>query len=255
MMRIVEGIILAAGESRRLMAHIRFPKPLLKLSKMRLIQFPVFSLLLNGVEKFIIVTRQDLKEEIPSIVCINEDIKYKVVVNREIHRENGYSLYLGLKNVDSEFFFVSMADHIYPPEVPARLLKCMGSDIDILVAADSDPIYISIDEATKIKTSDGHVVSIGKGIKDFDHVDAGVFIMKRSILDVTEELVAKKEVVGVSDIINYAIEKGYNVQIASITNSPWLDIDTLEDVEKLLRGDASKLFRALLNKYDQLIRD
>ena len=146
-----------------------------------------------------------------------------------------------------------MADHIYPPTVPQKLLSVLSDDMDVIIAADSHPRYISIEEATKIRTSNDLVRNIGKNLVEFDCVDAGLFIMRNSILEIAEELVSFKEVIGVSDIINHAIHKGLKVRIADIRGTPWLDVDTPEDINKLLNGSASELLNMLLEKYYNLI--
>ncbi len=245
-----EAIILAAGESRRLLSYIDFPKPILQLTKIKLIQFPLLSLYLSGVKRFIVITQEKIKDKIHDALSILDDIKFDIIVNDAVYRENGYSLYLGLKAAKNNIFFVSMADHIYPPDIPRKLVYVMrASNADIIIAADSKPRFVDIEEATKIKVKKDLVVRIGKKLNSFEYIDAGVFFMNKKVLDSATDLIRSKEKVSVSDIVNHAIDRNYVVRIADISSVPWMDVDTPEDVKTLLQGQAKDFLQNLVDKY------
>mgnify|MGYP000362531307 CR=1 FL=1 len=247
-MTIREGIILAAGRGTRLRDYIRVPKPLAPLGRFRLIHFPIFSLKVAGVEKLIMVVRRVALRFVSKLLGHDRDIEHVVVVNEMPYRENGYSLYLGIENTGGRFFFVSMADHIYPPKVPQKLLRDLDVDTDILVAADSMPRFIDIREATKIFVESGRVKRIGKNIHRFQYIDAGLFIMNRSIRRLVASLVKEFEILRVSDIINHAIDDGYIVRVSDITGLPWIDVDTPKEINKVLYGEASLLINTIIEK-------
>jgi len=247
-MLVREAIILAAGEGSRLRMYINIPKPFAPLGKFRLLHFPLLSLYMVGVRNFVVVSREGAKGYLSRILkSLEREINYRIIINKDPDRENGYSLYLGIRNCGSDLFFVSMSDHIYPPSIPSKLLRDMDEDIDILVAADSSPKYADINEATKIYSSDGRVLAIGKGLRKFNYVDAGLFIMRKNVIRVIEPLLKRHEIIRVSDIVNEAIRRGYNVRVSDITGSPWIDIDTPRELTNVMYGDASELI-------DQIIR-
>ena len=214
-MRVREGIILAAGEGSRLRMYYRVPKPFAPLGRIRMLYFPIFSLYRCGVRRFYIVVRESTKRYASRLIHRLHDAESVIIVNREPRRENGYSLYLGVKNVEDDLFFVSMGDHIYTPSIPRRLLGCAGN-ADIVVAADSNPLYVDVEEATRILAIDGLVRNIGKNIHKFNYVDAGVFIMKKSVLRMLEELEKTRREFTVSTFINTCIENGYVVRICGV---------------------------------------
>ncbi len=236
-MEIREAIILAAGESKRLSRYTGgLSKTLIKIFGVPLLLIPVRILHSIGVDRFIIVTKPDLKKRIKSILK-KEKISYKIVVNRYSERENGYSLYLGLKAVHDNYFFLSMADHVYPASVPLKLLKDFGDNASIIIAGDSDPMLIDIKEATKILANkDGEVIKISKKLTDFNFIDAGVFIISKKVIKVAEFLERNLKVFSVADIVNFSISIGHKVKVSDITGIPWMEIDTVRDLRRLLYG-------------------
>ncbi len=246
-MDVWTGIILAAGEGSRLRLYCKLPKPAASIGRFRLLHFPVLSLSIAGVRSFIIVTRRVLRSFISKAIS-RLGVSYRVVLNDKTWRENGYSLYLGARLCEDDYFFVSMSDHIYPPSVPKKLLKDMDEDTDILVAADTNPQYVNVGEATKILAMGGFVLRIGKSIARYNYVDAGLFIMSRRIIPLLERMVARMDIIRVSDIVNMAVANGYVVRVSDITGMPWIDVDTPEDVNRVLYGEAVSLVRMLLKE-------
>jgi len=236
-MEIREAIILAAGESRRLSRYTRgLSKTLIRISGIPLFLIPIRILRSIGVNRFIIVTKPDLKKRIKSILK-REKVSYKIVTNRYVKRENGYSLYLGLKAVHDNYFFLSMADHVYPANIPLKLIEDFEDDASIVIAGDADPILIDIKEATKILANkDGDVIKISKKLTDFNFIDAGVFIMNKKVIKVAEFLEKNLKVFSVADVVNFSISIGHKVKVSDITGILWMEVDTIMDLRRLLYG-------------------
>jgi len=250
-MLIREAIILAAGLGTRIGSPITgVPKPLVKVSEIPLILYAISSLLSAGVERFHVVV--NTKGHMPISRVLNEfDINVDFVINREPERGNGYSLILGMKRVQDEFF-LSMSDHIYDPRIPKVLLNAFnGSDFDILVGADSNPRYVDIDEATKIMTRGTRVVRIGKDLSRYAHVvDIGLFIMRRDLYRTYLDYASQNYVVELSSLIQYSVNQGRKVMIADVRGLPWIDIDTADDVYK-----ARTTARSLIERAASIVRE
>ncbi len=247
-----EAIILAAGEGSRLRMYISLPKPFAPVGRFRLLHFPLLSLRSVGVKRFIVVANRNAERLLTRLLNMFRGIDFHIVINNDIHRENGYSLYMGLEHLDGDVFFVSMSDHIYPPEVPQKLIKDMQPDIDILVAGDTDPQYIDIEEATRIYTINGRVIRIGKGLRKYNFVDAGLFLMRRTVYGLVQSIVREHEIVRISDIINHAVEQGYNVQVSDITGMPWIDVDTPKEMHKVMYGEASGIVDLITERVGEI---
>ena len=250
---VKEAVILAAGEGSRLRMYISVPKPFAPVGRFRLLHFPILSLKLVGVERFIVVARGDMKKFLLKTLSKIGVATYYIVTNNETYRENGYSLHVGLRHLEEDLFFVSMSDHIFPPEVPRKLIRDMREDIDILIAADADPQYVDIEEATRIYTVNGRVRRIGKRLRRFNFVDAGLFLMRKTVRKIVSSLVKEYEVIRMSDIINYAIEQGYSVWISDITGMPWIDVDTPKEMHKILHGEASQILGLIIERAGEAV--
>ncbi|MEX0568499.1 MAG: sugar phosphate nucleotidyltransferase [Candidatus Njordarchaeota archaeon] len=251
-MIVREAIILAAGKGSRLRLYYNLPKPIALVRKVRLFQLPILSLYFAGVKRFIVVTHKHIKKFFSRF--LNKiGVEYEIAINSKVGRENGYSLNIGLDYVDEDIFFVSMCDHVFPSDLPRMMLNVMNSDIDILIAGDADPQYIDIDEATKIHVVKGKVIRIGKNLKKFNYIDAGVFIMSKHIFGLVKSVIKTRRVVKVSDIVNRAIESGYNVTVADITGVPWVDVDTANDLKNIVYGEAAGLLDSILERTGDVI--
>jgi len=253
-MRIDEALILAAGLSTRLKAQgILTPKFALEVKKAPLIWYPLNSLMRCKVDRFVIVVAEvylDIAKEL--VDNYFTDVEVNLVSNKFPNRGNGYSLILGSSYVESEKFYVSMADHVYPPEMPVKMLEdyMKFGEPDILVGGDSKPKFIDVAEATKILADeDGSLMLIGKHIEKFNYIDVGLFIMKNSAIDLIRDLEREADDLNLSKLITKAKSKGLRVQVSDVTGILWTEVDTYEDYISLISG---KRREALLNYLENL---
>ncbi len=235
---VCEAIVLASGLGTRL-ARLSGgrPKALFNIMGRSLITYPLCILKKLGIRKFIITVPKGWYDEVNEQLK-NLDIDYVLVENNEVERENGYSLKIAGDYVGSDYFILSMCDHIYVIDIPKKLVRRFNEvgRADIVIGADSRPKYVDIDEATKIYVRNGNVVGIGKELKKFTHIDIGLFIMSRNVLRVANEVISRRHVIKLSDLINECITRGLRVVIADVEGSLWTEIDTEEDVKELING-------------------
>jgi len=114
-----------------------------------------------------------------------------------------------------------MCDHVYTEDFVAEAIKGNG------LIADRRPRWIDVDEATKVKVKDGRVGRIGKGLKDWDAVDTGFFVLDDEIFKVTEELEEEKGNYSLSEVVERA-----RLPVTFVDGLGWTDVDTPEDIEK-----------------------
>jgi len=232
-----EAVILAAGVGSRLrLVSNGYPKFLVRIGGYALITYPVRVLKSLGVRRFNVVIPKGWGRELEEV--LNPlGIEYCYVENEWQERENGYSFLLSRECVREYPIFISMTDHIYVPEVPLKLLHTYRKYVvDTVVAADSRPKYVDVGEATKVLTDEfGYVIDVGKGLKKFTHVDAGVFLTNELLHEVAEELSRRGYVIRFADVVKEASKVG-RVVVADISGLPWVEVDTKYDYEEVIHG-------------------
>jgi len=240
--KVREAVILAAGLGTRLRTITNnVPKFLLRIKGKPLITYPMHSLMKIGIKRFIIVVSKGWGNEVSNVISksIGHYADLEIVENPEVERENGYSLILGSRYVNDEYFILSMSDHIYVPQIPYKLIELssrLTNEVIMAVGADRDPKYVDVSEATKIDVDDdGYVRSIGKSIANYKYVDVGVFLVSRRIKDLEHQLL-KSYTIRVSDIVNMFVKLGYKVLAVDVTGYPWTEVDTPRDLDELING-------------------
>lgn len=238
---IHEAIILAAGLGTRFYKEVREYKLLTSIHGYKLIEYPLNSLIHAGIRKFIIIVNDKYYGSIRNALSRYEvDIEY--VINHEISRGNGYSLLLGISHVKSEYFIVSMADHIYPPSMVRELLSkfhgkpCLGGD--------TNPKYIELDEATLIKVRDNVVIDIGKKLSNYKYVDIGVHVLTKNMP--YDQCVSAK--IELSSLIRCLSSKT-RIYVIDVSGKPWTDMDTYNDYLSLLCGSRRTVVEKVIREW------
>ena len=239
----LESIILAAGYCSRFnFKDSSYKKYLLPFERSNILNYIIVAMYKAGISKVNIVV-DDLVDISDIIYSFNKfinkiDIKapeLNFIVNIYPERENGYSLFLGVKNISSESFILSMADHIFSDNIYFHLIENY-SDEDIILATDPmkiDGIY-DVDDCTKVYGNNLNIKMIGKKILNYNRLDMGVFRMKSTtIRKISQKIENEKEKFGVSDIVLSAINSNLKVAYFDFPNTVWLDIDTDFEYQKL----------------------
>jgi len=211
----VKAIVLCAGFGTRMGRTV---KPLLKVAG-REILFRTLKLLQdNGIDEFIVVVNNENRKVIEDFLK-KHNFKYRIVVNPHPEKGNGYTFYLAKDFVDDRFVLV-MGDHVYDEEFVKVALNGDG------LICDRNPLYVDIDEATKVSVKDGRIERIGKDLKEWCCVDTGFFILTKEVFRYAEEILDRDEI-KLSDIMERA-----KIKVTEISGLFWMDVDTPEELKK-----------------------
>lgn len=214
----MKSIVLCAGLGKRLEERI---KPLVKVGGREIIYRTLKLLQDNGIDEFVIVVNPKNRVAIEEFLK-KYNFKFKIVENPYPEKGNGYSFYLAKDFVDDRFVLV-MGDHVYDEEFIKIALKGEG------LICDKKPLYVDLDEATKVLVKDGRIERIGKDLKEWCCVDTGFFILTKDVFNYAEEIIDKDEI-KLSDIMERA-----KVRVTEISGLFWMDVDTKEDLKKANR--------------------
>ncbi len=237
----MECVILAAGYSSRFKSpDVTFKKCMLPFKASNILNYIILALIKSGIRKVNIIL-DDKTDKNKIINSCNDFIgktgtnpdKFELnfIRNNYSERENGYSLYLGAKEVSSESFVLSMSDHIFSDNIYSQMVKNYKNQ-DIVLA--TDPMKIKgiydLDDCTKVNGLNSQIKQIGKKIPSYNRLDMGVFIMKtKKVKEISNTIEKEKKKFGVSDILISAINKSLVVSYFDFPNIFWLDVDN--DVE------------------------
>ncbi len=223
---VTRAIILAAGTGSRLVASEDFPKPLKPVAGVALLVRVLRTLQDEGIREAVVVVgfRGDQIERAltaePSLA-----LELTFVQNDRYDRKNGVSLLAAKAFVDQECI-LSMADHLYSPDLVRRLRQfdlprgacALGVDHDIDRCFD-------LDDATKVRLRGNRIADIGKDISGYDAIDTGVFRIGPALIAELERLEAGAGDCSLSDGVRALAERGQFLA-CDVGDARWIDVDT-----------------------------
>jgi histidinol-phosphate aminotransferase len=231
--RVTRAVVLAAGLGSRL-AHQRdaMPKPLREVAGRPLLVRILGCLQDVGIREAVVVIghegdriRQALLSE-PSLA-----LSITFVHNARYHAKNGVSVLAAAEHIDQECLLV-MADHLYAPELPQRLMAADLPDGACALAVDRDiQRCFDLDDATKVNTASGRIARIGKELVDYDAVDTGVFRIGPALVEALRGLDARQGDCSLSEGVAAIAARGAFFAV-DVGDARWIDVDTPEALER-----------------------
>ncbi len=231
------GVIIAAGKGERLSKISKgIPKTLLKVKGKAMIQWIVEEATEAGVDNFIIITGFQ-NDRIKEYFEIEGSTNIKLVYNPHWERDNGLSVLTAEQEIDGEDdFLVMMSDHLIGREVIKGILKTKGKQALLAVEVNLQKVF-DIKDATKVFIEDEEIISIGKNIKYYNGVDAGIFRLNKTVFKFL-----KKGVEQGKESLTEGIEEMMKEQklcpFYIPEDSYWIDVDSGESY-----SDAKKKWR------------
>lgn len=172
-------LIIAAGEGSRL-SNRGDSKPLVPLLELPLIERVILTAKGAGLSDFYVVTGyngEKLRKHLDQF-SQGKNLKISHLVNNQWGKENGLSV-LKARGEIEENFILLMSDHIFNGSILTELLREEVVDGEIILAVDYnlENKIVDVDDVTKVLV-DGknRIVNIGKGIKEYNAYDTGVFL-------------------------------------------------------------------------------
>jgi histidinol-phosphate aminotransferase len=230
--RVQRAVILAAGMGSRLVANEIYPKPLKAVAGVPLLVRVLHTLQSEGIREAVIVIgyrgetiRKALLAE-PSI-----GLTLHFVENPAYNRKNGVSVLAARAFFDQECI-LSMADHLYAPELVRRLRSMDLPKGQSALAIDYDiERCFDLDDATKVKLQGNKIVDIGKDIADYNCIDTGVFRVGPELVAELDRVYQSVGDVSLSDGVRALAERGLFVG-CDAGDARWIDVDTPEAFQR-----------------------
>ncbi len=240
------AIVLAAGRGTRLANGDGLPKPLKVIAELPLLVRILRTLQGEGIHEAVLVLgyegdriRRALERE-PSLA-----MKLRFVDNRDFDKKNGVSLLAAKEWVDRECL-LTMADHLYSPEIVRRLRSYDLPEGCCALAVDYDiERCFDIDDATKVKLSKGRIGEIHKELDDYDALDTGVFRIGPALISELQRVYDDAGDCSLSDGVAALASRGH-MHACGIGEARWIDVDTPE---------AARRAEAMLHVFGETLGD
>ncbi|MFW9866858.1 MAG: NTP transferase domain-containing protein [Candidatus Thorarchaeota archaeon] len=243
----LEGLILAAGSSSRFnFNNSRFKKYFLAFNNSNILGYIITGMIKTGITKIKLVTsriinklkyRRRIIRTVTRFPIDLENLELDIIENKTPRRENGYSLFLGLNKITSEYTILSMADHIFSKNIFSNIIKVYKKK-DILLA--TDPMhnegYYDKDDATKVLGKNKYILKIGKDLTKYNRLDMGVFLLRtKTIKMICKQVESSFNKFGITDIILSSLNSGLDVGYHDFSRTIWLDVDNYKIYNQLKR--------------------
>ena len=223
----MKALIIAAGQGTRL-RPIGDTKPLVQLLGLGLIERVILTAKKSGIKEFCIVTGyhgEKIREHLSDGKKYGVKIQY--VQNDQWTRGNAISI-LKARDYFKESFVLLMTDHNYDCRILDQLLKTkIGKDECILCVDNNPKDHLNIDDATKVRTFDHRIETIGKDLTDYNCIDTGIFICNPVIFDALEQSILKGDE-GLSGGIKILAQR-HKMRYLPLGDNFWIDIDDKTD--------------------------
>ena len=238
-------IVLAAGLGSRLVAGREYPKPLQPVLGVPLLVRILRTLQAEGVREAVIVTGH-LAAELEAGLTREPSLTLAL---RFVHNpdfattKNGVSLLAARAHIDGDVF-LTMADHLFSPEIPRRLRAASLPSGACALAVDHDVAgCFDIDDATKVRVENGRIAAIGKELARCDAIDCGVFRIGPELCDELGALARANGDCSLSEGVAALLARGRFFAV-DVGDARWVDVDTpeaLAEAERLLRAHGDTL--------------
>ncbi len=223
----MKALIIAAGKGQRLRKWDGDqPKPLYKVVGLTLIERAILSAKKAGITEFVIVTGykgDHIQKKLSPRKQRQLGVSIQFVDNPDWEKSNGFSVLKAQPYLQDDFVLM-MSDHIFDWRILSDLTKKPPKDGEVLLAVDRRLGEVfDMEDATKVKTSHGSIVEIGKELSSFDAIDTGLFYCSTGVFEALEKACCEGKG-SLSEAIRYLAAVG---KAGTVTTSHyWQDVDT-----------------------------
>ena len=237
-----QALILAAGLGRRQKEN-GTSKPLISLLGLTLIERIILTAKKAGISEFLIVVGHNgdqIRKQLADGSKLGVKLDY--VVNDDWNRGNGISV-LKAREFFHESFILLMSDHIFDYKILNELRKATLQQDECILCVDGKiHKYLDLEDATKVNTTDGLILDIGKELTDYNGIDTGIFLCTPTIFDALDESIANGNE-SLSGGIDILTNKG-KMKALDVSDKYWIDVDhskALKNAKSLLIDQLAKL--------------
>ena len=226
-------LIIAAGKGSRLWPKGK-SKPLISILGVPLIERVIRSAMQAEIDDFYVVggyQGERLRHFLDGLArrC---GVKITHIINDAWEQGNGLSVLKAREDLGGPFLLL-MGDHLFDPAILRDLTSKPLPDGEITLAVDSDTAnpLINMDDVTRVKSKNGKVREIGKGLGTFDGFDTGIFLCTPALFEALERSATKHGDTSLTGGVRCLAAEG-KVNAFDIGGRFWLDVDDPKDLAR-----------------------
>ena len=225
----LQAVILAAGEGQRLRPG-GYLKPLTPLLGVTLLERVVLACRDVGVSECIVVLgygKESIGERLDELAD-RAGIGVRGVENPYWEEGNGTSALAAQPYIRGPFL-LAMCDHVFDSAILHHLVDAGSEGVECRLAVDyrTEQVF-RLDDATKVQLTNGTITAIGKDLRSYTAVDAGLFFCQPTVFDALQQARADGEgslSAGWRRLIPHR-----QFQALDIGEAFWADVDTPESL-------------------------
>jgi CDP-L-myo-inositol myo-inositolphosphotransferase len=226
-------LIIAAGKGSRLSQKGKC-KPLCTLLGVPIIERTIRSAIQAGIDDFYVVTgyHGERVRHFLDGLARHRQVKMTHIINDGWELGNGLSVLKAREHLGGRFLLL-MGDHLFDPGILHDLAGRPLGEGEITLAVDyntSNPL-IDMEDVTRVRSENGKVREIGKGLEAFNGFDTGIFLCSASLFQALEQSAEIHEDTSLSGGVRCLAAKG-KVNVFDIGGRFWLDIDDPKDADR-----------------------
>jgi CDP-L-myo-inositol myo-inositolphosphotransferase len=163
-------------------------------------------------------------------------IKITHIINHDWELGNGLSVLKAREHLGGTFLLL-MGDHLFDPAILRDLASKPLPDGEITLAVDSDTTnsLINMDDVTRVRSENGKVRHISKGLGAFNGFDTGIFLCTPALFEALEQSAAKHGDSSLTGGVRCLVAEG-KVNVFDIGGRFWLDVDAPKDLARAERA-------------------
>ncbi len=222
-----DAVILMAGSGSRLRGSDEtFLKPFVPVLGRPLICYTIDALIHAGIKKVSFIVGYQSARMIEAVKqLMPSELEPCFIENRDWQKQNGVSLLTAANQVTSPFL-LTMSDHLFDRSIIDLLVRDAVLDqLNVAIDRKLDSIF-DVDDAMKVQTHGHQIVAIGKHLRDYDAIDAGMFVCPVKIFDYLKRAKQNGDC-SLADGVRLMAEDN-QVRGVDIGDVWWQDVDTPE---------------------------
>lgn len=225
---IQRAVVLAAGRGSRLVADKGHPKPLEPVAGVPLLVRILRTLASEGVREAVVIVGYEgaqIRRALTEDTTLGLSVHF--AENTQWEKSNGVSLLAAQEWIDDDCF-LTMADHLFAPELLRRLAQAeLGHDACALAVDYDIPRCFDLDDATKVQVERGRIASISKDLERYNAIDTGVFRIGPALIEELRKEADRRGDASLSDGVRALAARGKFFAVDG-GEARWIDVDTPE---------------------------